>query len=300
MSLPAVLLILLSTFMHAGWNYAVKKAETSVDFFLIACLFSSLFMSPLMIIYRGILTQIPRPVWFMLMATGFFQAVYFASLVTAYRSGDISTVYPVARSLPVILIPLVSAFTGKASGLGWLYVPGAVLIVAGCLFLPLENRSSLKLSRYASKSFLFALLTAMGTTGYSLIDDTALEILRGVEGATPFAASVTYIVLQSFSNVTWLALLTVSSRRLRRSVPNTFRTKKRMAAITGVGIYATYLLVLIAFAFVRHVSYAVAFRQLSILLGALSGIIFLKEPAGRLKIAGLAAIFAGLLLVVLG
>ena len=69
------------------------------------------------------------------------------------------------------------------------------------------------------------------------------------------------------------------------------------AAITGIGIYLTYGLVLASMNYVTNVSYVAAFRQLSIPLGALMGIIFLKEPAYRVKIFGVVSIFAGLVMV---
>jgi uncharacterized membrane protein len=74
----------------------------------------------------------------------------------------------------------------------------------------------------------------------------------------------------------------------------------RVAAAAGVTIYFTYSLVLVAFAFARNVSYVVAFRQLSIPLGAALGIVLLHEPAYRPKLVGSAVIFVGLVLVGLG
>ncbi len=74
------------------------------------------------------------------------------------------------------------------------------------------------------------------------------------------------------------------------------RAYKRSAALTGIGIYVTYGLVLASMNFVSNVSYVAAFRQLSIPIGALLGMAFLKEPPYRPKIIGLAVIFAGLVL----
>ena len=52
--------------------------------------------------------------------------------------------------------------------------------------------------------------------------------------------------------------------------------------------------------FSKNISYVVAFRQLSIPLGAALGILVLKEPARAPKIAGVAVIFVGLMLVAAG
>ena len=52
--------------------------------------------------------------------------------------------------------------------------------------------------------------------------------------------------------------------------------------------------------FVTNVSYVVAFRQISIPLGALVGVFALKEPRYRPKFAGVLIMFAGLILVGIG
>ena len=62
-------------------------------------------------------------------------------------------------------------------------------------------------------------------------------------------------------------------------------------------MYITYGLVLISMAYARDISLIVAFRQVSILAGAFMGIVFLRESAGAVNIAGLAVLFAGLVLV---
>jgi len=49
--------------------------------------------------------------------------------------------------------------------------------------------------------------------------------------------------------------------------------------------------------YVSNVSYVAAFRQLSIPLGAIFGMAFLKEPRHLPKIVGIAVIFVGLVLV---
>jgi drug/metabolite transporter (DMT)-like permease len=79
-------------------------------------------------------------------------------------------------------------------------------------------------------------------------------------------------------------------------MPEILRSYKGPAAITGIGIYLTYGIVLVSMNFVTNVSYVAAFRQLSIPLGAIFGIALLKEPRYLPKIIGIVAIFAGLVI----
>ena len=67
-----------------------------------------------------------------------------------------------------------------------------------------------------------------------------------------------------------------------------------------MGIYAAYTLVLVAMAFVSNVSYVVAFRQVSVLLGVIAGVLVLRDPPYAPKLVGVPIMFAGLLLVGLG
>ena len=67
-----------------------------------------------------------------------------------------------------------------------------------------------------------------------------------------------------------------------------------------MGIYAAYTLVLVAMAFVSNVSYVVAFRQVSVPLGAVAGVLVLGDRPHVPKLVGVAIMFAGLVLVGLG
>jgi len=49
--------------------------------------------------------------------------------------------------------------------------------------------------------------------------------------------------------------------------------------------------------FARNVSYVVAFRQLSIPIGAILGMTVLHEPRNAMKLTGMGVMMAGLLLV---
>jgi uncharacterized membrane protein len=104
------------------------------------------------------------------------------------------------------------------------------------------------------------------------------------------------MVLEGISCSLWQSLFVILNRRERRRMPEIIQSYKGAAAITGVGIYLGWGLVLVSMNFVSNVSYVAAFRQLSIPLGAIFGIVFLKEPRYLPKIFGIAAIFIGLVL----
>jgi drug/metabolite transporter (DMT)-like permease len=304
MSWTAALLIVASAFMHALWNLVSKRRNPTLAFFFVAASSSALIVSPALVVWRSELPHLPMAVWGLLLATGLAQAVYFSGLSGAYQHGDMSLAYPLARALPVVAVAAISILLGRGSQIGWIGLVGMVLISIGCLILPLPGFRGLRLRDYTSVVYRMAALAAAGTTAYTLIDDTALRMMRteaGLALSTPHVTLV-YIALQALSTSALLGLAALTRRPDRQELAAMARSRRQLLSgvVTGTIIMATYGLVLASMAYVRNVSYVSAFRQLSIPIGALMGLTFQGEPRYRPKIAGIIVITVGLLLVGLG
>lgn len=304
MSWPAATLIITSAFLHALWNLISKRRSPTLAFFFVASISGTLVMLPLLVVWRAALAHVPSAVWGLVLATGGAQAVYFVGLAGAYRRGDMSLAYPLARALPVLAVAAISLLLGNRQQIGALSLAGMVLISGGCIILPLPGFGGWRLRHYADAVYLLAALAALGTTAYTLIDDAALRRLRGTQD---LALSVTgstllFIALQMTSTALLLGVVTLGRaaerRRLRELVRD--RALVRISLLTGLVIMATYGLVLAAMAYVRDVSYVAAFRQLSIPIGALLGLTLEREPRHRPKIVGILVITLGLILVAVG
>jgi len=293
----AIILILISAIIHAYWNLISKRSTPSAAFFLVANSIGAWIFFPWVIAYSGIIYAMPGRVWVLLAITGLFQALYCITLAAAYRHGDLSVSYPLIRSLPVIFVPLVTILLGKGDLLGGYFVAGTFLVLAGGTLISVKEMFSLKHFSFFKGTLVMAILAAIGTTGYSMVDDRALRILRvdigQVYGIIPITCN--YAFLEALACAGWLGIFILFGGRSIREA----RVPFRRAAGTGVLIYLTYGMVLLSLAYARDVSLIVAFRQVSILVAALLGIVFLKEPAHRWKIIGLATLFAGLVLVAL-
>jgi len=301
MGLAAILLVSVSAFMHAGWNAASRKRRPSASFFLVANTAGAVVLLPLLLAHAPHLTRIPPEVWGLLALTGASMALYYAALAGAYRSGEISVVYPVARSLPVLMAAGVEGMLGLGEEVGALALGGMALVVAGCLVVPMGRERGVPRRGYFNATLALALLTAVGVTGYSVIDHEALAaLLAAAPDLERTGVVLVYAPLEALSASAALAIYCLASPTERASLRDILRSEKLAAASTGVVIYATYMLVLAAMSLVPNASHVVAFRQLSIPLGALLGVTVLKESASWTKLAGVAAIFAGLVLVKLG
>ena len=149
---------------------------------------------------------------------------------------------------------------------------------------------------------LLAVLAAAGIIGYTVADDTALQYLRGLPGNQfrPADATLVYLLLEGSACSLWLGIFLLFDPRKREGFYDVVHYLKEPAAITGVGIYLTYDMVLAAMNYVTNVSYVAAFCQLSNPVGALIGMVLLKEPRYFPKLIGVTIIFVGLGLVGVG
>lgn len=297
MSPAALTLVLVSVCMHAGWNVLGKRNAPSLGAFSLAYGAGGVVLIPLLWLGPS-LSALPTAFWGWLALSGLCQMLYMGGLAWAYARGEVSVLYPIARALPVVLVPLVSiVLLGNRVLDVWDGV-GMVLVVVGALCLPLSHPEARRLSTYLTPAMGFALLAAVGTVGYSLIDKQALSVMQAV-GHSGLTAGAVFMVLQALMTLTWaiplVALLPVERRRL----PALRQQGLPMLLATGLMMTCTYGLVLMALALTDEVSYIVALRQLSIPVGVLMGVLWLKEPASRAKAVGTLVMLAGLVLVAL-
>ena len=301
MTLTAILLILIAACAHVAWNLVSKRQHPNLAFFAIALIFGNVVLSPIVLWHHGLFRDITAEVWWCLALTSLCQATYMGGLVGAYRSGHLSVAYPLARAIPVLLVTLIRTVWSGASFTPGLYM-GIFLIVAGVLLLPMPNFSNWHWRHYRNFSCFFALVAGIGTTGYSLIDDHALQLFREAVGerSSPFPVTTVYAFMESSFTFVWLLLAILPSVVRRRESAIMLRQHWKTVFLASVGMILGYLLILVSLAYADDVAYVVAFRQISIPLGALAGVVLLGEPAHRPKLVGVGLLFLGLVMTALG
>jgi drug/metabolite transporter (DMT)-like permease len=302
MTLSALILITLSAFAHAFWNFFSKRTSPSVGFFWIATLAATLILLPALWFFHAALPFVSIIDWVLVAVTGFFQAVYYVGLAGAYRNGDLSLAYPLVRALPVLLIALVSVLLGRGEQIGgWAFV-GFAGVVLGCLLLPLPRFGDFHLAHFFNLCCAFAVLAAFSTVGYTLVDDQVLRHLRSAPGIPLENLPITlfFMLLENISLSIFAGLYVVFHPAERRQLVQKGRGLVLTASLTGLVMTGAYGLVLLAMADVSDVSYVSAFRQLSLPVGSFFGMAFAGEPRYLPRIVGLIVILAGLMLVVVG
>ncbi len=303
MTISAIILILISAFMHAGWNLLGKHSTPNLAFFFLANLVGSLILLLPISIYNSDLWDYfnVHTLWYGCVS-GLFLGTYYWGLALAYRIGDLSIIYPLARSLPVILVSLFMIQTGYTGLINASFIIGGLLIVCGSIILPMKHFKDFQYSHYLNSSSWYALIAAFGTAGYSIVDGRAINGLKMLieQPSQIIGVTLIYAFVQVLFASFWMGLVLLYNEQTRQSVVNMWHRKFKAFLFTGTGIHATYALVLISMSMVENVSYVVAFRQVSIPIGVIFGIYFFKESKSLPKILGVIAMFTGVTLVSMG
>ncbi|MEX1018026.1 MAG: hypothetical protein WDZ49_00125 [Litorilinea sp.] len=284
MTLPALLVIMFSTTIHAGWNLFAHTRRTDQSLFLRTTVVTVVVGIVPALVAEMLRTPFPPAVWGLLLAAGIFQSIYFLGITLGYRIGHFTVVYPVARALPVLMLTLFDVARGRPPELlGWV---GILLVTTGCALAPLESLRQINWGLYLNRAGAYILVIALGGVGYSVVDKLALEMLPlGLESA------IRYGVWEVAFTVPFLfAGLRLVDGRV--DLARDFGSWRR-AAVVALSIASAYWLILWAYQLIPQASYVVAMRQMSIVLGVIGGALILKEPAARMRLGAALLIVAG-------
>ena len=296
MSVTAISLILISTILHASWNSLGKRSGSSISFYMWATACGMLIFSPLLWdVWRDVL-QLPAKFWWLILASGICQTIYLVGLAKAYQGGDLSMVYPLARALPVLIVPLLVLIAYGHSLLSVADVTAMLLIFLGAMVVPVRRWREWHPRAYMTPAVGWAIVAALGTAGYSFTDSAAVHLMRDA-GFSAFQAGSAFAVVQAGGIV--LCMLPVALFVFKESLFTSLQQPKgkRSVLATGLFIVGTYLLVLISMSMVTEVSYVVALRQLSIPVGVAIGVLWLKERLSLSRLQGVSMMLIGLILV---
>ena len=284
MPISAITLVLISTFLHAGWNLLLRSQRTSYTLLRINTVIVAVGLGPVLIAeFLG--PHFPGQVWFYLFLAGIFQAHYYLGLTKGYQNGDFTVVYPVARALPILLVAITDVVYGHSpSPMAWL---GMVLVSLGCIVTPLRSLYDFRLSYYWNRTMIWIIVTALATVGYTTVDNAAAALIT----PGPLAASRYGIFEFSFATLIYWLILT----GLRQPTGQSRGWQGWKWPVVGaVGVFGAYWLVLWSYQLTLQASYVVAWRQFSIVIGVVIGAFLFREPAPALRISASVMIAIGI------
>jgi phosphonate utilization associated putative membrane protein len=276
---PVVAAVLFGALLHAGWNALVKaSADKALDTATIHVV-GSLLAVPLVLLVGWP----PAAAWPFILASATIHIAYYIALTGAYKHGDLGLTYPLMRGTAPLLVAL-SAATVLGETLSPLSWAGVLGVCCGVL--------ALGLSRHAidsPRAVAFALANAVVIALYTVVD--AL-------GARASGNALQYVVAL-FVIDGWPFALIVFMRRGGPVVWPYIRARWPVAAMGAAASLGSYGIAL--WAMTRApVATVAALRETSVLFAALLGMWFLKERLNPQRVAGTAAIVAGVMALRMG
>jgi drug/metabolite transporter (DMT)-like permease len=286
-SLFVIAIVLVSTFMHAGWNLLARYARSEGEFYkkmLIITLLVGFLPAVISELRTGSMTPLA---WACVIGSGTSAAFYLFGLAKAFSMSDFTIVYPVARALPVIFIAIIDVTRGRyLTPAGWL---GIILVVMGSALVPQRNFGDFQLRNYLNRASFWMLVAALGTVGYTFLDKIAAEVVQsGPDTAARYGFF--YFAISFFPYMLLMRTIDIPAENKRQ-------TGWWLPVIGAILGFSAYWLILWAYQLSPYASYIVAFRQFSIVIGAGLAFLIYKERGFAVRISGALLITGGLILI---
>jgi len=303
MTLTAFFLIISSAFFHALWNAIAKKNKMTLAFYAAICIASASLWIQVQFWTPVDVLSLPMKYWIFVISSVIGDLIFYGwGLSLAYKSMDMSSAYPMMRSLPLIFIALATSLFGWGGKLGAGAICGIIIVIAGCIMMPLERFSDFKIGDYLSPKMFFILMVAIGTTNYTICDSQAQKVLANAvaeQNISKPVISMTFYSCRCILLSSTALAVTLLLKNERQVWCEFIRERNWRPFIAGIIASLTYITVLIAMNFVTNVTYVQLFRQVGLIFGVAFGIIALKERCAIPKIFGVALIITGLVLTVI-
>jgi len=271
-TLPVTLAVLGAGFLHALWNAMLKSAagEPLLDTALIVAGSSVVALALLPFVAFP-----DRAAWPFMALSAAIHFAYYVTLAGAYRRGDLSFAYPLMRGVAPLIVTLLGVvFLGERPTATML--AGIALISLGILVIAWYAGG-----RHTPAAATWALGNALIIAVYTLVDGA---------GARASGNAASYVVWLIFlEGLPYLAWIRATRGRPAFAY---IASRWRRGIAGGAASLAAYGIAL--WAMTRApVAVVAALREVSVLFAAGIGAIVLKEGFGWRRMAGAAAVVAG-------
>ena len=300
----AIALVLVAAVLHAGWNVLLKTSGDTLWTAVRLQAIGTAILFPIGVaawLWNG-RPGVPAEAFWLAIASGVVEAIYFVCLSAAYRRGALSLVYPLARgSAPLLAVAVGILLLGEH--LAPLALAGVACLLVGILLVARPWQALQSAGAQNRGAIGFALATGASIAAYSAIDRL------GVRTTEPWL----YGSILAVAATTFLAVAVIVGRRVgflarapiadpgipgqpaTAAARGPLRPGAARDAIAGVLALAAYLLVLVAYS-IAPLATVAPLRESGIVLAAAWGTLRLGESSGRRE-AGSRIAAAGLVVV---
>lgn len=287
MSYTALLLIVLAAFIHATWNLLAKRAAHGgpTFVFVYSCI-STLAYLPWAgwLVMEGAVT-LSLPVVFCLLLSGVLHLAYSLFLQRGYQVADLSVVYPIARGTGPLL-STVGAFLLLGESPSPYGIFGLFAIVSGIILISTQGNLAKFKQPEARIGVRWGTITGGAISGYTVVDAYGVKML----GIHPVILDWCSNAVRVFTLLPWVI-------RNRHQVGARMQNHWLLAIAVGLLSPLSYILVLLALKIGAPLSLTAPAREMSMMVGALMGMFFLREKVGPGRLLGCAILIAGVILL---
>jgi drug/metabolite transporter (DMT)-like permease len=272
-----VALVLLAALLHASWN-AMAKSGGSPQFSIASYrLISAICCLPLLFVFPIPLAES----WPMLLVSTLIHSLFYYTLSRAYRSGDLSQVYPLFRGLAPVLVVLGAALLANE------YLPlgamlGIALVSLGLISITFAGGAIGKIPPLALR---WGLATSVLIAAYTVADGMGVRV-----AGNPFSYIIWLFVLEPIPIGLWLL---ATDRRGWFSYMCAKPVKIWAGALAAAGAYA---MVIYAMS-VAPMGMVSSLRETSVIFAALIGTFLFREPFGRQRIIAATLVCCGVVVI---
>ena len=285
-----IALVLVSAGLHVAWNVRLKTAGDPLRAATVGLLAASVGIVPAGVAAWWLAGRPELPVEGIALAlvSGVIEAVYFVLLSAAYRRGDLSVVYPIARgTAPLLAVAVGVGLLGERLGVAGSV--GVALLLVG--FLLLQQPWHALRGHGLDPSVAFAFATGVCIASYTAIDRVGTRLIDPVTYAA--ILWVTGAVLL----VVWIRLVAGGGVFVGG------REQLRFAAIGGWLTLGAYMLILWALS-IAPLSGVAPLRESAAVFAAAWGSVRLGEAVDRgdtaRRVGASALIVVGAVLLAIG
>jgi drug/metabolite transporter (DMT)-like permease len=285
----AIGLSLAAAVLHGTWNVLVKVSGDPMGTFRRATILAALATTPIVLVAWLVTGRpgLPPAAAGLAAISAVFELLYLWLLSAAYRRGELSVVYPIARgSAPLLAVVVGLGVLGER--LAPVQLAGVGLLLLGILGVTLPQTSG--------RATVPAFLTGVSIAAYTAVDRV------GVRLSTPGLYGWLLIALLAG----YLAISTWVSAKLPRRTSSPDPTEVgapakaitwRQSAVIGLFMWTGYLLVLAALS-IAPLAVVAPVRETAIVAVAVWGVWKLHERRGApLKLLGAGATLLGVALL---
>ena len=277
MSLTVFIVVIFAAFLHATWNAMVKNekdkylAVSGIVFGHVPASIVVIFLIP-----SPSVESIPYIILSAILHNG-----YQWFLLSAYKFGDYTKVYPIARGSAPIFVSIVSLIF-FAVVLSRFELLGIAVICLGILSLSFQDSTSVT----NRKAIIYALITGSFIMGYSITDGYGARI----------SASILSYMGWSFILNAFLFAILLNFMKQPGIITRVAKDGKFIFFVGGTISYLVYAIIVWGFT-QAPIPVVTALREISIVFALLIGTFFLKEKFTYLKTTAVLTIFIGVILL---